>query len=221
MHGVCDVTQAEKGCTAAVFGLGTVGLACVDGLRDIGAKKIIGVDMDPGKFERAKEWGCTDCINPKDLGDKSIVDAIVEMTTEEGIGGVDYSFECIGNVNVMRQALECTHKGWGQSVVIGVAGSGKEISTRPFQLVTGEPLIKSMLLWTHVLHHVTGEDLMDSQHALQHSMLDTLCVMFPARYAVWLCVHHGNLVHVAPHTAYIGLLCAALLDIRRSCSCWL
>ena len=130
--------QAEKGCTAAVFGLGTVGLACVDGLRDIGASKIIGVDMDPGKFERAKEWGCTDCINPKDLKDKSIVDAIVEMTTEEGIGGVDYSFECIGNVEVMRQALECTHKGWGQSVVIGVAGSGKEISTRPFQLVTGE-----------------------------------------------------------------------------------
>lgn len=130
--------QAEKGCTAAVFGLGTVGLACVDGLRDVGAKTIIGVDTDPGKFERAKEWGCTDCINPKDLGDQSIVDKIVEMTTEEGVGGVDYSFECIGNVQVMRQALECTHKGWGQSVVIGVAGSGKEISTRPFQLVTGQ-----------------------------------------------------------------------------------
>lgn len=120
-----------------MFGLGTVGLACVDGLRDVGAKMIIGVDTDPGKFKRAKEWGCTHCVNPKDLGDQSIVDHIVEMTTEEGVGGVDYSFECIGNVQVMRQALECTHKGWGQSVVIGVAGSGKEISTRPFQLVTG------------------------------------------------------------------------------------
>ena len=140
------VMQAEKGCTAAVFGLGTVGLACVDGLRDIGASKIIGVDMDSGKFERAKEWGCTDCINPKDHKDKSIVDVIVEMTTEEGIGGVDYSFECIGNVDVMRQALECTHKGWGQSVVIGVAGSGKEISTRPFQLVTGGLFISSVCL---------------------------------------------------------------------------
>lgn len=142
-HQAASVVQAEKGCTAAVFGLGTVGLACVDGLRDIGASKIIGVDMDSGKFERAKEWGCTDCINPKDHGDKSIVDVIVEMTTEEGIGGVDYSFECIGNVEVMRQALECTHKGWGQSVVIGVAGSGKEISTRPFQLVTGKLFISS------------------------------------------------------------------------------
>lgn len=101
---------------------------------------IIGVDTDPGKFERAKDWGCTHTINPKDY-DKSITEVIVEMTTEEGIGGVDYSFECIGNVNVMRQALECTHKGWGQSVVIGVAGSGKEISTRPFQLVTGNHAI--------------------------------------------------------------------------------
>lgn len=127
-----------------MFGLGTVGLACVDGLRDIGAKTIIGVDTDSGKFKRAKEWGCTHTVNPKDHGDKSIVDVIVEMTTEEGIGGVDYSFECIGNVQVMRQALECTHKGWGQSVVIGVAGSGKEISTRPFQLVTGK--IRRLLL---------------------------------------------------------------------------
>ena len=157
------MTQAEKGCTAAVFGLGTVGLACVDGLRDIGAKKIIGVDMDPGKFERAKEWGCTDCINPKDLGDKSIVDAIVEMTTEEGIGGVDYSFECIGNVNVMRQALECTHKGWGQSVVIGVAGSGKEISTRPFQLVTGK--LCCSFAWDMCPAFASGAKTCSFQHA--------------------------------------------------------
>ena len=147
--------QAEKGCTAAVFGLGTVGLACVDGLRDVGAKMIIGVDTDPGKFKRAKEWGCTHVVNPKDLGDKSIVDELVEMTTEEGVGGVDYSFECIGNVQVMRQALECTHKGWGQSVVIGVAGSGKEISTRPFQLVTGEQPLSSHLHKSQRLYTMT------------------------------------------------------------------
>ena len=110
---------------------------------------IIGVDTDPGKFKRAKEWGCTHCINPKDH-DKPITEVIVEMTTEEGVGGVDYSFECIGNMNVMRQALECTHKGWGQSVVIGVAGSGKEIATRPFQLVTGESLHR---LHQHSSHH--------------------------------------------------------------------
>ena len=123
-----------------------MGLACVDGLRDIGAKTIIGVDMDPCKFKRAKEWGCTHCVNPKDHGDKSIVDVIVEMTMDEGVGGVDYSFECIGNVQVMRQALECTHKGWGQSVVIGVAGSGKEISTRPFEGETGECVMFLLLI---------------------------------------------------------------------------
>eukprot|EP00891_Asterochloris_glomerata_P001201 jgi/Astpho2/1201/Aster-08168 len=133
---VMNTAKVEKGATAAVFGLGTVGLACVDALRDVGASRIIGVDLDKNKFERAMKWGCTECINPKDH-DKPIVDVIVEKTTEEGVGGVDYSFECIGSVEVMRQALECTHKGWGQSVVIGVAGSGKEISTRPFQLVTG------------------------------------------------------------------------------------
>jgi S-(hydroxymethyl)glutathione dehydrogenase/alcohol dehydrogenase len=134
---VLNTAKAEQGCTAAVFGLGTVGLACVDALKVVGARKIIGVDTDAGKFQRAKEWGCTDCVNPKDHGDKPISEVIVEMTTEEGLGGVDYSFECVGNVQVMRQALECCHKGWGQSVIIGVAGGGKEICTRPFQLVTG------------------------------------------------------------------------------------
>lgn len=133
---VLNTAKVEKGATAAVFGLGTIGLAVIDALREVGASKIIGIDMDVGKFKRAKEFGATDCLNPKDF-DKSIVDVIVEMTTEEGLGGVDYSFECIGNVQVMRQALECCHKGWGQSVVIGVAASGQEISTRPFQLVTG------------------------------------------------------------------------------------
>ena len=92
--------QAEKGCTAAVFGLGTVGLACVDGLRLAGAKRIIGVDLDKNKFERAKDWGCTDTLCPKDFGDKPIQDVIVEMTNDDGVGGVDYSFECIGNVEV-------------------------------------------------------------------------------------------------------------------------
>lgn len=134
---VLNTAKCEEGCTAAVFGLGTVGLACVDGLRLAGAKKIIGVDLDPNKFERAKDWGCTDTINPKDYGDKPIQEVIVEMTNDDGVGGVDYSFECIGNVGVMRSALECCHKGWGESVVLGVAGSGQEISTRPFQLVTG------------------------------------------------------------------------------------
>ena len=92
--------QCEKGCTAAVFGLGTVGLACVDGLRLAGAKRIIGVDLDMNKFERAKDWGCTDVVNPKDHGDKPIQEVIVEMTNDDGVGGVDYSFECIGNVGV-------------------------------------------------------------------------------------------------------------------------
>ncbi|KAK9807202.1 hypothetical protein WJX73_008171 [Symbiochloris irregularis] len=133
---VLQTARVEKGSTAAVFGLGTIGLAVVDALRDVGAKRIIGVDTDPNKFERAKEWGATDLVNPKDH-DKPIQEVIVEMTNDDGIGGVDYSFECIGNVEVMRAALECCHKGWGQSVVIGVAASGKEISTRPFQLVTG------------------------------------------------------------------------------------
>ncbi|EIE24185.1 alcohol dehydrogenase [Coccomyxa subellipsoidea C-169] len=133
---VLNTAKVEKGSTAAVFGLGTIGLAVVDALREAGARRIIGVDTDEGKFPRAKEWGATDLINPKNY-EKPIQDVIVEMTDDDGVGGVDYSFECIGNVQVMRAALECCHKGWGQSIVIGVAASGKEISTRPFQLVTG------------------------------------------------------------------------------------
>ncbi|QDZ20767.1 alcohol dehydrogenase [Chloropicon primus] len=130
---VWNTAKVEEGATAAVFGLGTVGLACIEGLVSAKASRIIGVDIDPSKFEAGKKWGCTDVINPKDHPDKSIQEVIVEMTD----GGVDYSFECIGNVEVMRSALECCHKGWGESVVIGVAGSGKMIQTRPFQLVTG------------------------------------------------------------------------------------
>ena len=136
-----NTAKVQKGDTAAVFGLGTVGLACIDALRLAGASRIIAVDVDEGKFVRAKEWGATDCLNPKSLpgNSNSVQEAIVEMTKTENddVGGVDCSFECVGDVSVMRSALECCHKGWGQSVVVGVAASGREISTRPFQLVTG------------------------------------------------------------------------------------
>ena len=97
-----------------------------------GASRIIAIDLNEDKFKAAMDWGATECINPSKF-DKPIQDVIVELTD----GGVDYSFECVGNVNLMRAALECCHKGWGQSIIIGVAGSGQEISTRPFQLVTG------------------------------------------------------------------------------------
>ena len=132
MGAVANTAKVEEGATVAVFGLGGIGLATIIGARLAKASRIIAVDVNPGKFELAKKLGATDCINPKDY-DKPIQEVIVELTD----GGVDYSFECIGNVNVMRSALECCHKGWGESVIIGVAGAGQEISTRPFQLVTG------------------------------------------------------------------------------------
>ena len=123
--------KVEPGSTVAVFGLGGIGLNVIQGARMVGASKIIGIDLNPSKVEMAKKFGMTDFINPKEVDD--VVEAICDLTG----GGVDYSFECIGNVNVMRQALECCHKGWGESVIIGVAGAGQEIATRPFQLVTG------------------------------------------------------------------------------------
>lgn len=129
---VHNTAKVKPGDTIAVFGLGGIGLAVIQGARQAKASRIIGVDLNPSKFALAKEMGATDCINPKDHG-KTIQDVIVELTD----GGVDFSFECVGNVNVMRSALECCHKGWGESIIIGVAGSGQEISTRPFQLVTG------------------------------------------------------------------------------------
>ncbi|KAK3272010.1 hypothetical protein CYMTET_19671 [Cymbomonas tetramitiformis] len=129
---VWNTAKVEAGATVAVFGLGAVGLAVIEGSVIAKAGRIIAVDTNPEKFELAKKWGATDVINPKD-SDKPIQDVIVELTD----GGVDYSFECVGNVHVMRSALECCHKGWGESVIIGVAASGQEISTRPFQLVTG------------------------------------------------------------------------------------
>ena len=129
---VMNTAKVEEGATVAIFGLGGIGLAAIIGATMAKAGRIIAVDINPGKFDIAKQLGATDVVNPNDH-DKPIQEVIVEMTD----GGVDYSFECIGNVKVMRAALECCHKGWGESIIIGVAGAGEEISTRPFQLVTG------------------------------------------------------------------------------------
>jgi len=123
--------KVEPGSTVAVFGLGGIGLNVIQGARMVGADRIIGVDINPTRAKLGTQFGMTDFINPKDVDD--VTQAIIDLTG----GGVDYSFECIGNVDTMRQALECCHKGWGESFIIGVAGAGQEISTRPFQLVTG------------------------------------------------------------------------------------
>ena len=129
---VMNTAKVEPGANCVVFGLGGIGLNVIQGLRLVGADMIVGVDTNPDKRPLAERFGMTDFVNPKDVaGD--LAPHLVELTK----GGADYSFECIGNVNTMRQALECAHKGWGESVIIGVAGSGQEISTRPFQLVTG------------------------------------------------------------------------------------
>ncbi|MCG7201520.1 S-(hydroxymethyl)glutathione dehydrogenase/class III alcohol dehydrogenase [Marinobacter pelagius] len=132
MGAVMNTAKVEEGATVAIFGLGGIGLSAIIGATMAKASRIIGIDINESKFALARQLGATDCINPKDY-DKPIQEVIVELTD----GGVDYSFECIGNVDVMRSALECCHKGWGESVIIGVAGAGQEISTRPFQLVTG------------------------------------------------------------------------------------
>ncbi len=132
MGAVKNTAKVQPGDTVAVFGLGGIGLSVILGAVMAKASRIIAIDINNSKFEIAKQLGATDCVNPND-SDKPIQEVIVEMTN----GGVDFSFECIGNVNVMRSALECCHKGWGESVIIGVAGAGQEITTRPFQLVTG------------------------------------------------------------------------------------
>jgi len=132
MGAVMNTAKVKAGDTVAIFGLGGIGLSAIIGAAMAGASQIIAIDINERKFELAKKLGATQCLNPKDY-DKPIQEVIVELTD----GGVDYSFECIGNVDVMRSALECCHKGWGESVIIGVAGAGQEISTRPFQLVTG------------------------------------------------------------------------------------
>ena len=122
----------EPGANVVVFGLGGIGLNIIQGARLAGADKIVGVDLNPAKKKLAERFGMTHFVNPEEV-EEDLVPYLVDLTD----GGADYSFECIGNVNVMRQALECAHRGWGQSIIIGVAGSGQEISTRPFQLVTG------------------------------------------------------------------------------------
>ena len=129
---VMNTAKVKAGESVAIFGLGGIGLSAIIGARLAKAGRIIAIDINESKFELARKLGATDCINPNDY-DKPIQEVIVELTD----GGVDFSFECIGNVKVMRAALECCHKGWGESVIIGVAGAGQEISTRPFQLVTG------------------------------------------------------------------------------------
>ena len=130
---VLNTAKVTPGSTVAVFGLGGIGLAVVQGAVMAKASRIIAVDLNPSKWEMAKAMGATDFVNPADFKDTPIQQVIIDMTD----GGVDYSFECIGNVKVMRSALECCHKGWGESTIIGVAGAGQEICTRPFQLVTG------------------------------------------------------------------------------------
>merc|ERR1712146_362126 len=129
---VWNTLDVEGGSSVAVFGLGAVGLSVIQGAQMRGASRIFAIDTNPGKFDIAKQLGATDCVNPKDY-DKPIQQVLVGMTK----WGVDYTFDCTGNTEVMRAALECAHRGWGMSCVIGVAASGKEISTRPFQLVTG------------------------------------------------------------------------------------
>ena len=129
---VINTAQVEPGSNVVVFGLGGIGLNVLQGAKLVGADMIVGVDLNPAREELARKFGMTHFVNPKDHGD-DLVNHLVELTR----GGADYSFECIGNTTVIRQALECCHKGWGESIIIGVAGAGQEISTRPFQLVTG------------------------------------------------------------------------------------
>ena len=128
---VIFTARVEAGANVAVFGLGGIGLNVIQGAKMVGADKIIGVDINPAREAMARKFGMTHFVNPNDV--ENVVDHIIQLTD----GGVDYSFECIGNTKVMRQALECCHRGWGQSIIIGVAEAGAEISTRPFQLVTG------------------------------------------------------------------------------------
>ncbi|EMC08280.1 S-(hydroxymethyl)glutathione dehydrogenase/class III alcohol dehydrogenase [Streptococcus mutans] len=132
MGAVLNTAKVEEGATVAIFGLGGIGLAAIIGARMAKASRIIAIDINPDKFDKARKLGATDLVNPNNHA-KPIQEVIIDITN----GGVDYSFECIGNVEVMRAALECCHKGWGESTIIGVAPAGAEIHTRPFQLVTG------------------------------------------------------------------------------------
>lgn len=127
-----NTANVTPGSSCAIWGLGAVGLAVAFGCKQAGAKRIIGIDLNSSKFELAQKFGCTEFVNPKDHN-KPIQEVLVELTD----GGLDFTFECVGNVNTMRAALESCHKGWGTSIIVGVAAAGQEISTRPFQLVTG------------------------------------------------------------------------------------
>ncbi len=129
---VINTAKVEAGANCVVFGLGGIGLNVIQGLKMVGANKIVGVDLNPARKDLGEKFGMTHFVNPNEVED-DIVPFLVDLTD----GGADYSFECIGNVKTMRQALECAHRGWGESIIIGVAGAGQEISTRPFQLVTG------------------------------------------------------------------------------------
>ncbi|NEP34529.1 MAG: S-(hydroxymethyl)glutathione dehydrogenase/class III alcohol dehydrogenase [Moorea sp. SIO3B2] len=129
---VINTAKVQPGSRVVVFGLGGIGLNVIQGARMVGASQIVGVDINPKKQQLAEKFGMTDFVNPNEI-EGDLVPYIIDLTK----GGADYSFECIGNVKVMRQALECCHKGWGESIIIGVAGAGEEINTRPFQLVTG------------------------------------------------------------------------------------
>jgi S-(hydroxymethyl)glutathione dehydrogenase/alcohol dehydrogenase len=130
---VINTANVWPGANVAVFGLGGIGLNVIQGARMVGADKIVGIDTNPAKRAMAEKFGMTHFINPDEVGRDKVGQAIVDLTG----GGADFSFECIGNVHTMRQALECCHRGWGESIIIGVAGAGQEIATRPFQLVTG------------------------------------------------------------------------------------
>jgi S-(hydroxymethyl)glutathione dehydrogenase/alcohol dehydrogenase len=130
---VVNTAKVWPGANVAVFGLGGIGLNVLQGARMVGADKIIGVDINPARQEMARQFGMTHFINPDEVGRDKVVQAVQDITD----GGADFSFECVGNTTLMRQALECTHRGWGTSIIIGVAASGQEIATRPFQLVTG------------------------------------------------------------------------------------
>ena len=171
---VLNTARVEKGSTIAVFGLGGIGLSVIQGAVMASAKRIIAIDINEDKKAIAEKFGATDFVNPKKF-DRKIQDVIVEMTG----GGVDYSFECVGNVELMRSALESAHKGWGESIIIGVAGAGQEISTRPFQLVTGRVWKGSAFggvkgrseLPTYVEKYLSGEinldDMITSQMPLE------------------------------------------------------
>jgi S-(hydroxymethyl)glutathione dehydrogenase / alcohol dehydrogenase len=130
---VVNTAKVWPGANVAVFGLGGIGLNVLQAARMVGADRIVGVDINPAREAMARRFGMTDFVNPREVGEDKVVQAILDLTG----GGADFSFECIGSVKVMRQALECCHRGWGESVIIGVAGAGEEIATRPFQLVTG------------------------------------------------------------------------------------